>query len=448
MDPSHIFGEAVLSDPLAEQVALELDVTIQGLEAETADEPLIEKQQLEPLPPWDIGTLDEALLNDEATAHGTNSGISEAVNPDADVQAFDLEAAIEELEEESIKNKRETARENMQRFREKRKHQICPHGEEQYKCKDESCKLKLSSNKLCEHGKRKGVCVDCGGSEICEHKRLRYNCIECKGTGVCEHSKLSRFCEICKVKPRHEIVTLAAYLERMSSASAQASPGVQTEQTVPAKRARLEHGGGPRKGPRKGPPKCEHGKVKRLCKVCGGSHLCQHEMNRYFCVACKGAGICEHSKRFNACKICKNKPISDRVTLAAYLESMFSDSAQAGSGVQTEQTAPAKRARLEHSGGPQKCEHGKVKGLCKVCGGSQICQHGRRRYGCVDCKGAGVCEHSKQFHDCKICKVKPRHERVTLAAYLERMSSASAQANPGVQTEQTAPAEHGGAGGN
>ena len=106
MDPSHIFGEDVLSDPLAEQVALELDVTIRGLEAETADEPLIEKQQLEPLPPWDIGTLDEALLNDEATAHGTNSGISEAVNPDADVQAFDLEAAVEELEEESIKNKR------------------------------------------------------------------------------------------------------------------------------------------------------------------------------------------------------------------------------------------------------------------------------------------------------------------------------------------------------
>ena len=29
--------------------------------------------------------------------------------------------------------------------------------------------------------------------------------------------------------------------------------------------------------------------------------------------------------------------------------------------------------------GPQMCEHGKFKSICKQCGGSQICSHGRRK---------------------------------------------------------------------
>ena len=39
---------------------------------------------------------------------------------------------------------------------------------------------------LCEHGRRKGQCKDCGGSSFCEHKRRKGRCKDC-GWGDAAH---------------------------------------------------------------------------------------------------------------------------------------------------------------------------------------------------------------------------------------------------------------------
>ena len=38
-------------------------------------------------------------------------------------------------------------------------------------------------HKKCEHGRRRSVCKECGGSGICEHGRQRSQCKECGGGG-------------------------------------------------------------------------------------------------------------------------------------------------------------------------------------------------------------------------------------------------------------------------
>eukprot|EP00606_Chrysophyceae_sp_TOSAG23-5_P000686 GSChrysophyteH2.ASY1.ANO1.1554.1 assembled CDS len=44
---------------------------------------------------------------------------------------------------------------------------------------------------------------------------------------------------------------------------------------------------------RKGKICCEHGRVKRYCKECGGSGLCEHGRQKSRCKECGGSGICE-----------------------------------------------------------------------------------------------------------------------------------------------------------
>jgi hypothetical protein len=47
---------------------------------------------------------------------------------------------------------------------------------------------------------------------------------------------------------------------------------------------------------------CEHGRIRSVCKECGGSSLCEHGRKRYFCKDCGGSGICEHGKHRTRCK--------------------------------------------------------------------------------------------------------------------------------------------------
>jgi len=37
-----------------------------------------------------------------------------------------------------------------------------------------------SSGSICEHNKRRDVCVPCGGSSICEHQTVRRKCVKCE----------------------------------------------------------------------------------------------------------------------------------------------------------------------------------------------------------------------------------------------------------------------------
>ena len=51
---------------------------------------------------------------------------------------------------------------------------------------------------LCEHGKYKYQCQECGGSQICPHNRLKYQCKECGGSQICPHGKRKSLCKECE----------------------------------------------------------------------------------------------------------------------------------------------------------------------------------------------------------------------------------------------------------
>ena len=50
---------------------------------------------------------------------------------------------------------------------------ICEHGRIRYQCKE------CGGSSICEHGRRRTICKECGGASICEHGRQRYRCKEC-----------------------------------------------------------------------------------------------------------------------------------------------------------------------------------------------------------------------------------------------------------------------------
>lgn len=104
---------------------------------------------------------------------------------------------------------------------------------------------------LCEHGRSKYTCKECGGSQICSHNRLKVQCKECKGTSICEHNRRKNECKECG-----------------------------------------------------GSSICEHGRVKHICKECGGASICEHGRERRRCKECGGNGICEHDRERNKCKEC------------------------------------------------------------------------------------------------------------------------------------------------
>lgn len=50
--------------------------------------------------------------------------------------------------------------------------------------------------------------------------------------------------------------------------------------------------------------KCEHNKIKRQCKECGGVSICIHNKHKSICRECDGVSICIHNKRKSYCKEC------------------------------------------------------------------------------------------------------------------------------------------------
>ena len=42
---------------------------------------------------------------------------------------------------------------------------------------------------ICEHGRQRSHCKECGGASICEHGRRRSKCKECGGGAICEHGR-------------------------------------------------------------------------------------------------------------------------------------------------------------------------------------------------------------------------------------------------------------------
>uniref|UniRef100_A0A0G4H8J3 CR-type domain-containing protein n=1 Tax=Chromera velia CCMP2878 TaxID=1169474 RepID=A0A0G4H8J3_9ALVE len=107
---------------------------------------------------------------------------------------------------------------------------------------------------ICEHGRRRRQCKECGGSSICEHGRQRHKCKECGGSSICEHGQARYYCKQCGGK------------------------GL-----------------------------CEHGRRRNTCKECGGSSVCEHGRDRYYCKECGGRGFCKHGRRRSKCSKCEPK---------------------------------------------------------------------------------------------------------------------------------------------
>jgi hypothetical protein len=124
--------------------------------------------------------------------------------------------------------------------------------------------------RLCEHGKQKSRCKECGGSGICEHKRVRSRCTECGGSGICEHKRVRSQCTECG--------------------------GSQICEHNRRKDRCIECGGS---------SICEHKRVRSRCKECGGSGICEHNRIRSICKECGGGQICEHNTERQKCKVCK-----------------------------------------------------------------------------------------------------------------------------------------------
>ena len=134
---------------------------------------------------------------------------------------------------------------------------------------------------MCEHGRQRYYCKECGGPGICEHGRQRSTCKECGGPGICEHGRQRSRCKECKE------------CKVPSSQGAAGTSGGEYEE-VP-----LAGGGYKRRraGAKQWRWYCEHGRERYYCKECGGPGLCEHGRQRYHCKECGGSGICKHGRR-------------------------------------------------------------------------------------------------------------------------------------------------------
>ena len=60
--------------------------------------------------------------------------------------------------------------------------------------------------------------------------------------------------------------------------------------------------------------------------------------------------------------------------------------------------------RCISDGNKWRCEHGRVRSVCKECGGASICEHGRVRRRCKECGGSSICEQPGTHTDPKPAK--------------------------------------------
>ena len=140
--------------------------------------------------------------------------------------------------------------------------------------------------------------------------------------------------------------------------------------------------------------KCEHDKIKRQCRDCGGSLYCEHDIRRAVCKECKGSSICEHDKIRNSCRECNGSAFCEHDKIKSICRECK------GSRICEHDKI---RSRCRYCKGASICEHDKVKSQCRDCGGSSICEHNIRKSVCRDCGGSSICEHNKIRNSCREC---------------------------------------------
>ena len=139
-------------------------------------------------------------------------------------------ACVEWYNATKRKKIRRTPREDVKRDKQGRRVCLCITPKRIARCKLPACvtyreqlraaRAALPRNKqgkiLCEHGRRKDTCRDCGGSGICEHGRRREICNACGGLPALPHLWYYYYHSKCGNKIAH----------------AQASAGIQVQGVV------------------------------------------------------------------------------------------------------------------------------------------------------------------------------------------------------------------------
>ena len=140
--------------------------------------------------------------------------------------------------------------------------------------------------------------------------------------------------------------------------------------------------------------KCEHGKIKKYCKECGGVSICEHKRIKYTCKECGGSAVCQHGKQKTQCKECGGSALCEHNNFKKICKDC-KGSALCEHGNQKRQ--------CKECGGSALCKHGKQKSACRECDGSAFCQHDKYKSICKECSGSALCQHGKQKTQCREC---------------------------------------------
>eukprot|EP00802_Teleaulax_amphioxeia_P018666 Tamp_18869.p1 GENE.Tamp_18869~~Tamp_18869.p1 ORF type:complete len:399 (+),score=39.93 Tamp_18869:62-1258(+) len=141
---------------------------------------------------------------------------------------------------------------------------------------------------ICQHGRQRSQCRECGGASICEHNRVRSACRDCKGGSYCKHGVIRARCRECGGGSicEHDLVR---------SKCRDCKGGSYCKHGVIRARCR-ECGGG---------SICEHDRLRTVCRDCKGGSYCKHGVLRSKCRECGGGSICEHDLVRSKCRDCK-----------------------------------------------------------------------------------------------------------------------------------------------
>lgn len=145
----------------------------------------------------------------------------------------------------------------------------------------------------------------------------------------------------------------------------------------------------------KGSSICKHNKMKQYCKECKGSSICQHNKIKNTCKECKGSSICQHNRMKSKCKECGGSSICEHDRIKSVCK-------ECGGGSICEHQK--QKSHCKECGGNSICEHNRMKQHCKECGGASICEHNRIKSTCKECGGTSICQHGKSKFKCKVCK--------------------------------------------
>ena len=87
---------------------------------------------------------------------------------------------------------------------------ICEHGRRRYCCKQ------CGGSGICQHGRQRSKCKECGGGGICQHGRQRSQCKECGGGGICQHGRIRSRCKEC-VRRKQHLAALSEHKQHLAA---------------------------------------------------------------------------------------------------------------------------------------------------------------------------------------------------------------------------------------